>query len=124
MKEIQEVRSAISDGIRSKIIKSLTPKENFKRKFDFSQVQINSTSSKKNNIKKVETVIYSNSSDSESEECDQFVDNISLKPNIKTTPIVKKEVSKNNTPQKRVSRGSFRDLNSRKVSTNNNCHEV
>lgn len=118
MKEISEVRSAISDGIRTKIIKSLTPKENFKRKFDFSQ-------STGNKIKthKVETVIYSNSSDSDSEDCDKIFDNISFKPIIKKTPTVKNDAPKK-APQKRISRGSFNNISSRKASTNNISNEI
>jgi hypothetical protein len=40
-KDIEKIKSDISQGIRMKIIKSLTPKEGFNKKFDFSSININ-----------------------------------------------------------------------------------
>ncbi len=44
MKEISKVKSDISQGIKNKIIKSLTPKEGLNKKFDFSNVNYSANS--------------------------------------------------------------------------------
>jgi hypothetical protein len=38
MKDISKIKSDISDSIKKNIIKSLTPKEGFNKKFEFSKV--------------------------------------------------------------------------------------
>jgi len=50
MKHISKIKSDIAQGIKSKIIKSLTPKETLHKKFDFSNVKYdNNSNSKKTN---------------------------------------------------------------------------
>lgn len=50
MKHISKIKSDIAQGIKSKIIKSLTPKETLHKKFDFSNVKYdNNSNSKKSN---------------------------------------------------------------------------
>lgn len=50
MKHISKIKSDIAEGIKSKIIKSLTPKETLHKKFDFSNVKYdNNSNSKKSN---------------------------------------------------------------------------
>jgi len=52
MKHISKIKSDIAQGIKSKIIKSLTPKETLHKKFDFSNVKYdNNSNSKKSNYK-------------------------------------------------------------------------
>ncbi len=46
MNHISKVKSEIAQGIKSKIIKSLTPKETLNKKFDFNNVNYNNSSSK------------------------------------------------------------------------------
>lgn len=47
MKHISKIKSDIAQGIKSKIIKSLTPKETLNKKFDFSNVKYDSNSNSK-----------------------------------------------------------------------------
>jgi ElaB/YqjD/DUF883 family membrane-anchored ribosome-binding protein len=47
MKHISKIKSDIAQGIKTKIIKSLTPKETLHKKFDFSNVKYNNSSNSK-----------------------------------------------------------------------------
>jgi hypothetical protein len=49
MQHISKVKSDIAQGIKIKIIKSLTPKESLHKKFDFSNVKYNNNSTSKKN---------------------------------------------------------------------------